>query len=140
MKLTNISQQNVYLRDLRVTYPSAQGPRSEERYLGPGDTVYLPNTSEVLRSAVGGDIRGFVTSGLLRLEDLVTLDAAGGANDAITLTHNLHFPPTVYILKQVTTTWVDATGTVDVVHDAAFTTVTITNTTASSLTYLIRLL
>jgi hypothetical protein len=76
----------------------------------------------------------------LSIEDEITLDASGGANDSIVLTHDLRFPPAVYALKQVTTTWVDATGTIDIVHNATFTTVTISNTTAGTLTFLIRLL
>ena len=140
MKLTNISSGRIYLQDLKVTHPSQQGRRGEDRYLGPGDSFYLPNTSEVLRSATGGDIRRFAQQGILRLEDVHALDAAGGANDSVVLTHNLHFPPSVYALKQVGATWVDATGTVDIVHDGGFTTVTVTNTTAGPLTFLIRLL
>jgi hypothetical protein len=141
VKLTNLSSDTIYLKDLKVTHSSqVEGRRGEDRYLGPGASVYLPNTSEVLRSAVGGDIRGFVTQGVLRAEDEVTLDAAGGAADSVTLTHNLNFAPAVYVLKQVATTWVDATGTVDIVHDDDFTSVTITNTTAGALTFLIRLL
>lgn len=141
MKLTNISSDTIYLKDLKLTHASqVEGRRSEDRYLGPGSSVYLPNTSEVLRSAVGGDIRGFVEQGILEAEDEVVLDAAGGPDDSVTLTHNLNFAPAVYVLKQVTTTWVDATGTVDIVHDEDFTTVTVTNTTAGALTFLIRLL
>lgn len=141
MKVTNISSQGFYLRDLKVVHSSQiEGRRGEDRYLGPGDSAYLPNTSEVLRSAVGGDIRGFAAQGLLRVEDQVTLDASGGGNASVVLTHNLHFPPSVYVLKQVSSTWVDATGTVDIVHNSSFTTVTVSNTTAGSLTYLIRLL
>lgn len=61
-------------------------------------------------------------------------------NDSVVLSHNFGFPPSVYLLKQVGLTWVDATGTADVVHNAAFTTTTITNTTAFAITFLIRLL
>jgi hypothetical protein len=50
-------------------------------------------------------------------------------------------------LKQVGATWVDATGTVDVVHNVVpgsspqvFQSVTVTNTTAGALTFLVRLL
>lgn len=141
MKLKNISSDTIYLKDLKLTHTSqVEGRRSEDRYLGAGASVYLPNTSEVLRSAVGGDIRGFVDQGILQLEDQVTLTAAGGLTPSVVLTHNLNFAPAVYALKQVTSTWVDATGTIDIVHNAAFTTVTISNTTAGALTFLIRLL
>ena len=137
MKLTNISAHPLYIKDLRVTHSSqVEGRRGEDRYIAPGASVYLPNTSEVLRSAVGGDIRAFVSNGDLTIEDQVTLTASG----SVTLTHNLHFAPAVYVLKQVSSTWVDATGTIDVVHDSTFTTVTLTNTTVGTLTYLVRLL
>jgi hypothetical protein len=141
VKVTNISPRRIYLKDLKVTHTSqVEGRRGEDRYLGPGEAAYLPNTSEVLRSAVLGDIRGFVQAGVLSVEDINILAANGSPGDSVILTHNLKFAPAVYVLKQVAATWVDATGTIDIVHNDEFTTVTITNTTAGSLTFLIRLL
>lgn len=137
VKVTNISQGTIYLRDLKFT-PEAQteGRRGEDRYIPAGGFVYLPNTSEVLRSAVAGDIRKFVDKGLLQIEDQVDLAASG----SVTLNHGLRFPPSVYVLKKVGSTWVDGTGTVDIVHNGNFTSVTVTNTTEFALTFLIRLL
>jgi hypothetical protein len=137
MKVTNLSSSKIYLDDLRHL-PEVR--RGEDRYLAPGASVYLPNTSEVLRSAVEGDLHSWSLAGVIRLEDLETLAANGDPGDSVTLTHNFGFPPSVYVLKQVTTTWVDGTGTVDVVHNSGFTAVTITNSTADVLTFRIRLL
>ncbi len=141
MKVTNISSGTIFLSDLKAVRSSQnEGRRGEERYLGAGHSVYLPNTSEVLRSAVSGEIHKFVLAGILTVEDQVNLDAAGGANPSVILTHNFGFPPAVYVLKQVASTWVDATGTVDIVHDSNFNTVTVSNATAFPLTFLIRLM
>lgn len=138
MKITNVSTTTtVYLRDLRETNTSqGDNRRGEDRYIGPGQSVYLQNTSLVLRSATKGEIRQYVRIGVLKVED--EHDLAAGAS--VVLTHSFYYPPTVYALKKVGVTWVDATGTVDVVHNADFTTVTVTNTTAFPLTFLIRLL
>ena len=140
MKITNISTSTVYLSDLKtVRQAQNEGRRGEDRYVDAGQSVYLPNTSEVLRSVLIGDIAKWVTAGILTIEDTFGLDAAGGA-DTIVLTHGFGFPPSVYILKQVGPDWVDATGTVDITHDGAFTTVTIANTTAFPLVFKVRLL
>ncbi len=141
MKVTNISQLKIYLSDLKLAQASpGSGRRGEDQYVHPGDSIYLPNTSEVLRSVIHGEIAKYVQTGQLKIEDQVSLDAAGGANPSVVLTHNFKFPPAVYVLKQVGSTWVDATGTVDVVHNSTFTTVTVSNTTAFPLVFLIRLL
>jgi len=137
MKVTNISAGTVFLADLyAIREAQAEGRPGEARYLQTGATVYLPDTSEVLRSARVGTIRKFRDAGVLALEDTAVL-AAGAST---TLTHNWGYPPVVYALKQVGVTWVDATGTFDAVQNATFTTVTFTNTTAFPLTYVIRLL
>ncbi len=141
MKVTNISQKVIYLRDLKfVPQAQTEGRRGEDRYLKPGAHVYLPNTSEVLRSVVGGDIRHFVAHGVLSIEDRVVLAADGAAGDTVTLEHGLHYPPSVYLLQRLGSAWVDATGTADVQHNSEFTSTTITNTTDAEVTYLIRLL
>ena len=57
----------------------------------------------------------------------------------LVINHGYGTPPVVYVLKQVGLIWVEAVGTFDAVHDAAFNTLTITNTTAFILTYYIRL-
>jgi hypothetical protein len=130
MKVTNISTGTVFLADLYVIRESqAENRPGEARYLQAGASVYLPDTSEVLRSARVGTLKKFKDAGVLTLEDTVTL-AAGVST---TLTHNWTYPPVVYALKQVGVTWVDATGTFDAVQNAAFTTVTFTNTTAFGL-------
>lgn len=148
MKVTNISSQTIFLRDLRfIAQAQTEGRRGEDRYLAAGASAYLPNTSQVIRSAIEGDLRAWRDAGVVELEDTDTLAANGNPGDAVTLTHNFGYPPAVSVLKQVGATWVDATGTYDAVHNVVagsspqvFESVTITNTTAGALTFLIRLL
>ncbi len=136
MKITNISNIRIYLHDLRfIAQAQTEGRLGEDRYLSPGQHVYLPNTTEVIRSAFKGDLRKWRDNGIITLEDTVVL-ASGGS---VVLAHDFGLPPNVQVLKQVTSTWVDATGTYDAVHNATFTNTTITNTTGGSLTFLIRL-
>lgn len=139
MKVKNISSQKIYLKDLRVTHESlTEGRRGEDVYIAPGASKYLPDTSEVLRSAQKGDIKKFKDAGKVETDDVVALAAAGGANSVI-ITHGLGYLPDVRVYKQVSTTWVDATGVMDIVHNAAFTTTTISNPTAFPLTFLIKI-
>jgi len=148
MKVTNISSSTIYLRDLKfVAQAQTEGRRGEDRYIAAGASVYLPNTSQVLRSAIEGDLRVWLEAGVVELEDYDLLAANGNPGDSVTLTHDFGYPPAVYVLKQVGVTWVDATGTVDVTHNVTagitpqvFESVTVTNTTAGALTFLIRLL
>ena len=136
MKVTNVSTTKIYLRDLRfVPQAQSEGRRGEDVYIGPGLSVYLPNTSQVLRSAIDGDLRAWRDAGVVTLEDVELLAANGG------------YPPACYVLKQVGATWVDATGTFDLVHNVVagsnpqvFESVTITNTTAGALTFFVRFL
>lgn len=145
MKVTNISSSRIYLSDLKVTHASqVEGRPGENRYLAPGQSVYLQNTSEVLRSAYKGTLRIWRDRGIINLEDVVILDAFGGLSDSTTLIHDYGYPPVVYVLKQVGPNWVDATGTVDILHGAApglgsFSQTVIINTTPFVLTLLIRL-
>jgi hypothetical protein len=139
VKVTNISTKLLYLGDLRILHESqTEGRRGEDRYLGPGRSAYLQNTSETLRSACKGTLRAWKDLGVIQLEDEVTLAASGGL-DTVILAHDYGYPPIVYVLKLVGVTWVDATGVVDISHNAGFTETTITNTTAFVLTLLIRL-
>lgn len=137
MKVTNLTSAKIYLKDLRVVHASSgDGRRGEDFYLGPGVSKYLLNTSEVLRSAHAGDLYAFRQAGKISLEDDVTL----GSGASVVLTHNFHFAPAVSVVKFVSPNWVDGTGTVDVVHNATFTTTTVTNATGGTLRFLIRLL
>lgn len=140
MKVANISSYNLYLHDLRITHASqVEGRSGEDRYLGPGTSVYLPNTTEVVRSAYKGDLRKWRDNGLIDLEDELTLQANATPGDSVVLTHDFGLPPSVYVLKQVGPNWVDATGTVDISHNNLFTTTTVVNTLLVPQTLLIRL-
>lgn len=124
MKITNISGGNVTIPDLN------------NLYLGPGGYVYLKNTSDVLTSTTTGNTSTLRALNQVSLEDIVVL----GPSASTTLTHGFLLAPSIYILKSVGATWVDALGTVDITHDALFSSVTITNTTLFTLTYFIRLI
>jgi len=139
MKVTNISATRLYLKDLKFV-PEAQteGRRGEDRYLAPGASVYLPETSEVLRSASHGDIYRFRLDGVITTNDTATLAANGDPGDSVVIEHNFNYAPTVVVYKDVAGDWVDATGTMNITHNAAFTEVTVENATAGILDVLIR--
>lgn len=150
MKITNISSNRIYLADLKVLHESqTEGRRGEDIYLDPAGTlngktfVYLPETSEVLRSASNGDIRKFREGDptasppiqpSISVDDFVPLNNG----NSVVLSHYFHRQPNVAVLKQVGNTWVDATGVVNIVHDSAFTQVTVTNATGANLVFLIK--
>ncbi len=112
-------------------------------YLGPSQSVYLPDTSDVLRSAQKGDLFQFSKAGKVRLNDSIALAAAPGPGSSVTLLHGLGYIPHVIVVKKVmvgpVVTWVDATGTLDIVHNATFTETTLTNTVALPIEFLIRI-
>ena len=141
MKVTNTSGSIIYLDDLVHPRDSqSQGRRGEEIYLHPGQFTYLLNTSEVLRSAHTGNLAHWAAMNIVTLDDTVTLDANGAPGDTITITHNFNFPPGVAAFRWTGAAWADATGTYDALHAADGNSVSITNTTAGALTFLIRLL
>lgn len=140
MKVTNVSTKKIYLKDLRVTHESlTEGRRGEDVYIAAGASKYIPDTSDVLRSAQKGDIKKWKDAGVVTTDDTVDLAAAPGPGNSVVLTHNLGYLPDVRVYKQVGATWVDATGVMDIVHNNAFTTTTISNPTAFALTFLIKL-
>lgn len=154
MKVTNISNKRIYLKDLKILHESqTEGRRGEDVYLdAPGTPnghpyVYLPETSEVLRSASYGDIRKFrdgdptanppIQPSVI-VDDTIALDHGA----TITINHNFNRLPNVTVLKQVMVgpimTWVDATGLIGITHDAGFTQTVILNASGVSLTFLIK--
>lgn len=140
MKVTNVSTKKIYLKDLRVTHESlTEGRRGEDVYIAAGASKYLPDTSDVMRSAQKGDIKKWKDAGVITTDDQVNLAATGNPGASVVLTHSLGYLPDVRVYKQVGATWVDATGVVDIVHNNAFTTTTISNPTAFALTVLIKL-
>ena len=149
MKVTNLKGLRVYLKDLHVARESgSDGRRTEDHYVGAAGTknssIYLPDTSDVLRSAQKGDLYKFAKAGVLSLNDATTLAAAPGPGNSITVNHKLGYPPIVTVFKKVIipgpiTTWVDAAGVVDIVHNVDFTSVVITNTVALPIDFLIRI-
>lgn len=144
MKVTNISGATIYLKDLRlIRQGQTEARRSEDLYVGPGASKYLPDTSDVIRSAQKGDLYAFEKVGKLTLNDTTTLAAAPGPGNVLNIVHDLGYLPHIVIVKKVMVgpviTWVDATGVVDIVHNATFTETTITNMVPASLDVLIRI-
>lgn len=157
MKVTNITNKRIYLSDLKILHESqTEGRRGEDLYLDPVGTVpthlgppyvhvskYLPETSEVLRSASHGDIRKFRDGDPLATPPIlpsITVDDDINLNfgASFTIDHWFHRQPNVVVLKRVGATWVDATGLIGIVHNAAFTQVIITNASGVNLRLLIK--
>jgi hypothetical protein len=57
---------------------------------------------------------------------------------SVVVTHNFGYPPDTAIRKQSGLTWVDATGTLDIVDDSGFTTTTFTNATLQTMVVIVR--
>jgi len=144
MKVTNITSATLYLKDLRIIRQGqTEARRAEDTYIGPGLSKYLPDTSDVIRSAQKGDLYAFARAGKVTLNDATTLAAAPGPGNTLTITHGLGYPPVIAVFKKVvvgpTITWVDATGVVDVVHSEDFTETTVTNVVPTAIDFLIRI-
>ena len=154
MKVTNISNKRIYLKDLKILHESqTEGRRGEDIYLdAPGTPkghpyVYLPETSEVLRSASYGDIRKFRDGDLTAsppISPSVIIDDTVALNHGatVTISHNFNRLPNVTVLKRVmvgpVVTWVDATGLIGITHNASFTQTAIFNASGVDLTFLIK--
>lgn len=102
MKVTNLSDKTLYLADLKfVPQGQEEGRKGEDRFLAPAgdpsgnDAVYLPNTSQVIRSANRGTLKVWSDNGVVLLDDFFFL-----ANAATqTLTHGFGLPVAVQALK-----------------------------------------
>lgn len=136
MKIKNISNSRVYLKDLRNSPQSqTEGNRGEDMYIHPGQSIYLPDTSEVLRSLYKGAIHKMVENNMIEIQDTITL----AVNESLVMEHHFGYPVTTVVLKQVDDTWVDATGIIDVSHDLKFQWTKITNVIDESMTLLVKL-
>jgi hypothetical protein len=128
MKVTNLSNKTLFIPDLKfVPQAQSEGRRGEDVYLSPAgsvydlakrtnnDFVYLPNTSQVLRSASEGTLRAWRDQGIVQLEDVFFLNNLSTQ----TLNHNFGFPQNLQALKftgSVVTGTVTATGKSSTVH------------------------
>ncbi len=57
MKVTNLTNSTIYLKDLcLIRQGQTEARRAENQYIGGGSSVYLPDTSDVIRSAQKGDL------------------------------------------------------------------------------------
>jgi len=136
VKIENISSSRIYLKDLRNSPQSqTEGNRGEDQYLHPGQHVYLPDTSEVLRSLYKGAIARMAKDGKIKIQDTIVIEP----DQTEVLTHKFGYPVTTVVLKQVDTKWVDATGIVDIEHNAGFTETSITNVIDETLILLVKI-
>lgn len=136
MKIENISPTRIYLKDLRNSPQSqTEGNRGEDQYLHPGQSIYLPDTSEVLRSLYKGGIARMKKDGKIKIQDTITI----AENETEVMNHKLGYPVTTVVLKQVQDRWVDATGIVDIEHNSDFTETSITNVIDEILVLLVKL-
>jgi hypothetical protein len=144
MKVTNLTNSTIYLKDLGlIRQGQTEARRAENQYIGAGLSVYLPDTSDVVRSAQKGDLHQFEQVGKLRLNETLSLAAFPGPGNSATIHHGLGYYPHATALKKVVTgaivTWVTSAGTVDITHNDTFTETTFTNTVALPLEFLVRI-
>lgn len=139
MKITNISNKRIYLKDLRfVPQSQTEGRRSSDVYLKPGQFIYLPDTSEVLRSFHVGDIKKFSEIGIIESHDRFNLTGSPSPGDSRTIEHNLNYPPNVFIYKKSGMDWIDATGIVNIVHNSNFTNFVVSNAAPIGIDFLVK--
>ncbi len=144
MKVRNLTTASIYLKDLRlIRQGQTEARRAEDQYLGAGHSVYLPDTSEVIRSAQKGDLYQLSKAGKIELNEVLSLAAYPGPGNSSTIVHNLGYPPSMCVFKKVMfgplVTWVEASGTVDITHNANFTQTTISNSVALPIDFLVRI-
>jgi hypothetical protein len=89
MIVTNLTNAPIYLKDLRlIRQGQSEARRAEDQYIGAGRSVYLPDTSEVIRSAQKGDLYQFEKVGKLRLNEILSLAAFPGPGNSATIHHD----------------------------------------------------
>lgn len=136
MKIKNLSNSRIYLNDLKnLSGSQADSNRGEDFYLNPGQSIYVPDTSEVLRSVHKGSIHRLIQSNKIAIRDTYVVSM----NETAEIDHNLGYPVTTVVFKQVDNNWVDATGIVDVEHNHDFTQTNITNVIDETITLLVKI-
>ena len=120
------------------TYVKGVTPQQRFVNLKQGDSVYLPDGSDVMYSAQAGDAHRYKVAGVVAINESVQL-----ANAAIyTIVHNFNFLPKVTVAYDNAGVWEDCgfeTGKVTVTTNAALTTTKITNVSGGALTLHIRI-
>jgi hypothetical protein len=113
-------------------------PVSRSIRLGPGDSLYLLETSEVLLSAQFGDIKRYKEDGLISVNDRFTAIVATGT---VTINHDFGIIPKVVVILDPTGTPTEAVNGTDVTitHNIAYTSTTITNITAGAINMDVRI-
>jgi hypothetical protein len=115
------------------------GAASLGSVLGTSNLLYPshPTTPQTLWSGqlAYDDSYGLVDDELIAVD--YSFELLPGAS--ATFTHAFPYPPIPSVWKDVGGIWVDATGTYNLSHNLTFTSITITNTTAFTLTYYVHL-
>ena len=115
-----------------------KGVSPQEKFiaLDAGDSVYLPDSSGVLYSAMEGDARRYEDNNLLDVNDIENLANAA----TYVVQHNFNYVPTVSVSKKVGSDWHQALVGTDytAVTNAALTQTTITNVSGGTLDFYIR--
>jgi hypothetical protein len=101
------------------------------------ESLYLPDSGEVLFSAQKGDIKRYAGAGLLEVNEPKTLANAA----ALTMIHNFNYVPNVTAVKKSGVTWIQAVCGVDytAVTNAALTETVFTNISGGALDFIIRI-
>jgi roadblock/LC7 domain-containing protein len=139
MKFKNISAVSSTLEISDCgTYVKGITPQQRFVNLKQGDSVYLPDGSDVMYSAQAGDAHRYAAAGVVAVNDTVQLANAA----AYTIAHNFNFLPKVTVAYNNGGVWEDCgfeTGKVTVKTNAAMTQTVITNVSGGALTLHIRI-
>lgn len=137
MKLKNIGPtQKLEFNDLgKVT--KGVSPQDQFVALKPGDSVYLPDSGEVMFSAKSGDAARYAAHGLLQVNETLTIAAGASA----VIVHNFGYLPSITVALSANG-WKDLSftdGIVEVVTNVALKETTITNPGVAAITVMVRI-
>jgi len=105
MKLTYTAQPNSGKLEFNDLGSFIKGVSPQYRFvnLNSGDEVYLPDSGEVLVSAISGDISRFKKAGKIAVNETIQL----APGDTHVMAHNFGFLPNIVIAHQAGADWVD---------------------------------
>ncbi len=138
MKITHIGASTVgrlQFNDLGKEFKGGVTPDEQFIALDYQESMYLPDSGWVLRSAQKGDIKKYVDAGYLQVDDVQTL-----ANNAeYTIEHDFNYAPQVTAVKAVTTTFVQCLYGTDytAITNAALTETVFKNVSGGTLDFVI---
>jgi len=139
MKITNVGSAGsgrLLFNDLGKEIKGV-APDEQHIALSPGNSVYLPDSGWILRSAQKGDIKRYVDAGLLQVDDVETIVNAA----TFTIEHDFNYVPTVTAVKADGVTWVQCVNGTDftAVTNALLTETVFTNTSGGDLDFIIHI-